>query len=120
MDPIAVVILFAAAVAVVLLTSIIKNTGWSHKARASIATVLSVVVASLGVWFGVGGLDFQAQDIFLAITSLYGTSQLIYNFILHGTSLNTTLTNIGSDTPGHADDDTVGSYGDVDDADTTL
>jgi hypothetical protein len=94
MEPIVILALFVAAVAVVLLTSIIKNTGWDHRSKNLLATILSVVVASLGVWFGVGGFDFQATDMFLAITSLYGTSQLLYNFIMHNTAFNRTLTDV--------------------------
>jgi hypothetical protein len=104
MEPVTVLVLFALAVAVVLLTSLIKNDVWSGVAKNGVATVLSVIAAAAGVWFGVG-ITFNPADLFVSITAIYGLSQLIYNFIINGTApgqaLDERLTAIG-----HGHDDT--------------
>ncbi len=84
-----------AGLAVVLLTSIIKQVQWTDKTKNLVATVLSVIAA--GILF-VAGVDFSALaaiDLVGLITSVYGSSQLIYNFILSGTGLDRKLASIG-------------------------
>lgn len=86
-----VILVVVAGVAVVLLTSILKNTDWSPRYKNLLATVLSVIAAVL---LFVGGIDLGTVttiDVLGLITSVYGTSQLVYNFILTGTGLEHSL-----------------------------
>ena len=78
-----------AAVAVVLLTSFIKNVGWDSKTKHIIATGLSVTAAALVSWQQ--GVLESPDDFVQAAFSVYGLSQLIYNFVLSGTTLNERL-----------------------------
>lgn len=77
----------ALAVAVVLLTSLIKNVGWDGKKKNLVATVLSVAGAAVFVLVGPDRSLNDAGDFFALATSAYGSSQLLYNFILRGTSV---------------------------------
>lgn len=87
------------ALGVVLLTSLIKNTGWNHKAKNAIATVLSVVGAGVIVLVNPGNSLSDGGDFMALATSAYGSSQLIYNFILRGTGVEEKLAEIGSSKP---------------------
>lgn len=81
------ILIIVAGLSVVLLTSLIKNVQWDHRAKNLVATILSIIAAAL---LFVTGVDFTAVtslDLLGLITSVYGTSQLIYNFILTGTGL---------------------------------
>lgn len=71
--------------AVVLLTSLIKNVGWDGKAKNLVATVLSVAGAGVVVLLNPGESLNDGGDFMALATSAYGTSQLLYNFILRGT-----------------------------------
>ena len=81
-------VLFVAAVVVVLTTSLFKNVEWSVKVKTAVATVLSVVAAAVGIW--VTG-DFDASSLPAGVLQVFGLAQLFYNFLLKGTGLNATL-----------------------------
>jgi len=83
-------LIFGLSVAVVLLTSVFKTINLSTKVKALISVVLSVAAAAVTVWVAQGG-DFSTVNIVEAVGLIYATSQLIYNFILKGTSLDQTL-----------------------------
>jgi len=75
------------AIAVVLLTSLIKNVGWNSKAKNAVATVLSVAGAGIFVLLSPDRSLNDSGDFFALATSAYGSSQLLYNFILRGTTV---------------------------------
>lgn len=74
-----------AAALVVVAASLFKNETWSPRIKHLIATVLSVV-AAIGVAFLSGDITLN-QDFMLILTSVYGSSQLIYNFIMRDTKV---------------------------------
>ncbi len=75
------------AIAVVLLTSLIKNMNWNAKAKNLVATLLSVAGAGVFVAFSPDRSVNDFGDFFALATSAYGSSQLLYNFILRGTAV---------------------------------
>lgn len=77
--------------AVTLLTSLFKTVNLSSKQKNLIATVLSVVAGAASVLLS--GNDFSATGIASTAVAIYGASQIAYQFILKGTSLNKVLTN---------------------------
>lgn len=103
------VAVLVAALGVVLGTSLLKNAEFSSKVKNLIALVLSGVATVVVVWF-TGGVDAAAAvkdpAAFAGLVGLiYGVSQLLYNFILTGTGLETALTKVrvlpgGDDSPG--------------------
>lgn len=76
-------VVLGVALVVTLLTSLIKNVEWTHRAKNLLATGLSVVAAGVAVW--VAG-DFAAKPLFELTVYIYGLAQGFYNFILRGTS----------------------------------
>lgn len=76
----------ALALAVVLLTSLIKNVGWGNRAKNAVATVLSVISAGAIVLFG-ADVDLSPGNLLNLTLAIYGSAQLIYNFILTGTTV---------------------------------
>lgn len=102
-------VLLAAAVLVVLGTSLIKFAGLSEKVKNLIAVVLSVVVGA-AAWLSTGGLDSLSQvadvnGLLGIVAAIYGLSQVIYHFLLDGTGLDNRLEAAfapsgGDDTPG--------------------
>jgi hypothetical protein len=85
-------LVFGGALLVVLLTSLLKNPWFSEKTKVAIATVLSVLVAGVAAWFGLGGAVNPA-NVFVLITSIYGTSNLVYKWILEGGRVDKALEN---------------------------
>lgn len=85
-------LLFLVAVAVVLVTSLIKMPWFSEKVKVAIATVTSVVGAAAHVWL-TG--DFEAVDLINTALQVFGSSQLLYTFILHNAKLDNKLERIG-------------------------
>lgn len=86
-------IVFGVAVLVVLGTSLIKNVNMSDKVKNLIATVLSVVGGVVTV-LGTHNWDFgafEAGDVLGTVLIVYGAAQLIYQFILKGTSVEAKL-----------------------------
>lgn len=100
-------VVFVLAIVVVLLTSLIKQFQWNTQATHLVAVVLSVVGGAVGV-LAANGWDpsaFQGSTLLATALAVYAGSQLLYNFILKGTSpgqqLDAKLTAIGSShTPG--------------------
>lgn len=97
-------VIFGLAVVVTLLTSLFKTIDLSTKWKALIAVVLSVVAGAVTVWVTTGG-DFTTTNVVGAVGLVYAASQVIYNFILKGTSLDQTLTSLtpfggGNSNPG--------------------
>jgi len=78
-------LIIASVVLVVLLTSLIKNVNWSFKGKAAVATVLSVLAAILALFMTGGWAAFTSVALFQTFTAVYGSSQLIYQFIMKGT-----------------------------------
>lgn len=74
--------LFAVAVVVVLVTSLVKQVEWSHRVKALMATVISVVAAAAATW--AGGV-FDPANLLEASIALFGMSQAFYHLIFHGT-----------------------------------
>lgn len=90
------VVVFATAIGVVLLTSLIKNVEMSDKTKALIAAVVSIVGAGIGL-LAMNNWSFesyQGMDIMEAILSVYGSSQLIYKFIFKDTAVDVALEQI--------------------------
>jgi heme/copper-type cytochrome/quinol oxidase subunit 4 len=92
-------VIFGLAVAVVLLTSLFKTINLDPKWKSLIAVVLSVVAGAVTVWVSQGG-DFTTTNVVQSVTMVYAASQVLYDFVFKGTSLDQMLTSIGSsDTP---------------------
>lgn len=89
-------IVIGAAIAVVLLTSLFKQADWNPKHKTLLATVLSVIAASVALLFGVDVSTLAGVDVMQLVLSIYGSSQLFYNFILHGTKMDDTLAAVGA------------------------
>lgn len=88
-------VVFVLAIVVTLLTSLFKTVDLSSKWKSLIAVVLSVVAGGVTVWVTEGG-DFSTVNVVEAVALVYAASQVIYDFILKGTGLDTRLTAIGS------------------------
>ena len=84
-------VIFGLAILVVLLTSVFKTVDVPSKVKSLIAVVLSVVAGAVAVWAAQGG-DFTATNVVQAVGLVYAASQVIYDFILKGTSLDQSLT----------------------------
>lgn len=78
-------LIVASVVLVVLLTSLIKNVEWNFKGKAAVATVLSVLTAVLALFMTGGLAAFTAVALFQTFTTVYASSQLVYQFIMKGT-----------------------------------
>jgi DMSO reductase anchor subunit len=90
-----------AVVGSVLLTSLFKQVDFSARVKSLIAVVVSVGLAALVAWKQ--GLFGNTEDVFQAITAVYAFSQLAYQFLLKGTSLDATLEAVGDPSnPGPA------------------
>ena len=90
------IIVFAVIIAVVLATSLIKAGFMPDKVKNLIATVLSVIGAAV-VELTTHGFDFGSYvigDWFGTVLTVYGGAQLIYNFILKGTSVESKLEDV--------------------------
>lgn len=88
-------VIFGLAVVVTLLTSLFKTINLSSKWKSLIAVVLSVVAGGVTVWVANGG-DFTTTNVVQAVALVYAASQVIYDFVLKGTSLDARLTAVGS------------------------
>jgi hypothetical protein len=84
-------VIFGVAVAVVLLTSLLKTINLSARVKSLISVVLSVVGGAVTVWVTSGG-DFTTTNVVEAVALVYAASQILYNFILKNTPLDQTLT----------------------------
>lgn len=89
-------IMLASVVGVVLLTSLFKNVDMSSKVKNAIATGFSVVGAVVTDLAARGWnvSEYQGVDILTAALTIYGGSQLIYNFIMNGTRLDEKLAEV--------------------------
>lgn len=103
------IIILVVIVGVVLLTSLFKTVNMSTRTKTVLATALSVVggvVADLSAK-GFDVSQYQGVDILTAALVVYGGSQLIYNFIMKGTSagaaLDAKLEEVGSSAPAEED-----------------
>ena len=86
-------IVLAVVVAIVFATSLIKNVGMSDKIKNLIAVVLSTIAGVL-IDLNAHAFDFSqyaAADIVGTVLTIYGGSQIIYQFILKGTALEAKL-----------------------------
>jgi len=91
-------IILACVVGVVVLTSLFKTVNMSDKVKSLLATGLSVaggVVTDLAAK-GFDVSQYQGVDILTAALVIYGASQLIYNFIMKGSTLDAKLESVGS------------------------
>lgn len=88
-----VAVLFGLAVLVVLATSLFKHVEWSHRTKALLATVLSVVAAAAAT--AAAGV-FDPANLVEASVALYGVSQAFYHLIFHGTVAEDRLEAVGS------------------------
>lgn len=80
-------LVFGLAVVVTLLTSLFKHVDWSAKTKNLLATVLSVLGAAVTVWLGEGRELANAGDVAQLAVTVYGGSQLLYNFLMRGTHI---------------------------------
>lgn len=91
-------IILLSIVAVVIGTSLIKTVSMSDKTKNFIATVISliggVVTDLAGKGFDVS--QYAGLDILTAALVVYGASQLIYQFIMKGSTLDAKLEAVGS------------------------
>lgn len=81
-------VVLGAALAVNVLTSLIKNVNWTARAKNLVATVLSIVAAAAATI--VAG-DFEAKPLFELSVYIYGLAQAFYALILKGTVINHNL-----------------------------
>lgn len=95
------IIVLVAGVLVTLFTSIIKNVDWDYKHKALLATVLSVVAGVAGAFIGVplAEVGSVVSNLPQFILSVYGSSQLIYQFIFSGSGLEKKLNGVGHHDP---------------------
>ena len=84
---------FGLAVAVVLLTSLFKTIDLDSRLKALLSVVFSVAAGAVSVVIALGG-DFTSTNLTEAVALIYAASQLIYNFILKGTALDSKLTSV--------------------------
>lgn len=96
------IILLIAAVAVVLVTSLLKLPLVSTQVKVIIATVASVVGAAVSIWLS-GGLD--TAELLPASLQVFGASQLIYRFIMEGGRVDKALENVGNKQTFEQDND---------------
>jgi hypothetical protein len=87
-------LLFLIAVLVVLVTSLIKLPWFTERTKVTVATVTSVIGAAVHVWL-TG--DFEALELVPTALQVLGGSQLLYHFIMKGTSLDKALESVGVD-----------------------
>lgn len=90
------IIVIVVAVLVVLLTALLRNVEWSGRVTTVLATVLSVV-GGVVTAFAANGWDvsqFGGADVLSTALAIYGSSQLLYNLILKGTSPIETLDSV--------------------------
>jgi hypothetical protein len=80
--------IFAAVVAVVVSTSLIKLPWWSEKAKVVAASVVSVVAASAQAMLSGG---FDPSDIVNSSLQVFGGSQILYRLIMDRTELDDKL-----------------------------
>lgn len=94
------VLVIIAVILVVLLTSLIKNVEWNFKSKAAVATVLSVLTAILALFMTGGLAAFTSVALFQTFTTVYASSQIIYQFIMKGTAIETKLALSGNKPKG--------------------
>jgi hypothetical protein len=91
-------LIFGLAVAVVLLTSLIKHVEWTAKTKNLLATALSTVGAAVATFVASGG-KFEGGDLLQHALTIYGASQLIFKFIMDGSPIERKLAAVGSNVP---------------------
>lgn len=75
--------------------ALLKDVTWSTATKTAVAAVVSIVLGVVAVFLG-GGFTFSAvgatsKDILSASTLVFTLANLVYNFLLKGSGLNTTL-----------------------------
>ncbi|AOZ63681.1 hypothetical protein SEA_WEASELS2_92 [Rhodococcus phage Weasels2] len=77
------ILVFVAAVLVVIATSVLKTVDMSKNQKNAIATVVSVVGGAIAVVVENGGFDnFLSAGLMATILMVYGAAQLVYKFLL--------------------------------------
>lgn len=84
-------IVFITALLVVAATSLLKNVQFSHKVKHAVATVVALIGAGVAAFFTGDWQQANPADLSQLAFAVYGSSQLLYNFILKGTRVNETL-----------------------------
>lgn len=101
-------VILGLTVAVVLCTSLFKTVNMSAKTKNLIATILSVV-GGVVADFAAKGFDvsqYATVDILTAALVIYGGSQVIYNFLMKGSSVDAKLEDtLVTSTPADAEAD---------------
>lgn len=87
------ILLFLIAVAVVVITSLLKMPWLSEKAKVAIATITSIVGAAVHTWF-TG--DFEAMELIPTALQILGGSQLLYKFLLDHSKVDAALERFGT------------------------
>jgi len=81
----------------VLLTSIFKQVEWSSHAKSILSVVISTIGGTLAFVLTKGNWDnILTTDLFQTVITVYGGSQVFYNFLLKGTVAEEKMANIGS------------------------
>jgi hypothetical protein len=75
---------------VTLLTSLFKTINLSIRVKHTVAVVLSVIGGLVVTWAGLNG-DYSLPNIVSAVSAVYASSQLFYNYLLNGTNLDQVL-----------------------------
>lgn len=86
-------LIVAFVIAVNLLTSLIKNVNWNWRGKAALATLLSVVGGVLALYLTGGLAAFTAASLVQTVMTVYGSSQIIYQFIMRGSPVEEKLAN---------------------------
>jgi uncharacterized membrane protein len=79
------ILIIVFVIVVNILTSLIKNIQWNWKYKAATATILSVLAAVLALFMTGGIAAFTVPALFQTFTTVFASSQLIYQFIMKGT-----------------------------------
>ena len=93
-------IIFVAAVLVVLGTSVVKQVNWSTKTKHTVAAVLSVIGGGV-VAFADNGWDFSNfadSGTLTTIAAVYGGSQAVYQWFVKNSVLDARLESVGQRT----------------------
>lgn len=88
---------------ITLLTSLFKQPFMSSQVKNIIAIVVSVVAATLTAVL-TGDVN-TTTDILVVVTSMYGTSQIFYKFLMQGGRIDTALSNALVRDTGDEDDE---------------
>jgi len=81
------------ALAVVLLTSLLKKTTWSDKVKFTLTTAVTIVAGAVTVVISQGWDNLLTYDLPTTFAAVMAAAQVYYRLILNGTTLEDILRN---------------------------